>query len=425
MKSLLGGAALLSTVMVHASALADESLERRVEALEARRDELRAAAMQAQDDWTSRIRVGGYIQPMLIWQTFNAAASPNVNADGRLPPGVGPNSTIATPAGTTTNPDYFRIRRARLFALASLDFLTVMFEIEPLLRGGPILGTGTIARNVYVTGTAHLGEATRLELGIGQFNVPFGWDVLQPNSTRPFIDEAYVTNNLFPGDFDLGAFANLFTGKLTVTTAVLNGLTLGEKNYAVLPDMNRGKDVLARASYDFGPIDAGVSGYVGSGSLVDAANLRFKQYGRWAANVELALHQELSHELGQTKAFAELTYAQNMDRGTNIPYALPSIPNDVTKDVVNKHELGGFLRVEQDATRWLTLGVRYDYYTPDISLPDDRRHTFSGVAAFHFTKALQLMAEYDSALDRIHPASGVPVTNTIKTFSLVLQGRLL
>jgi hypothetical protein len=133
-----------------------------------------------------------------------------------------------------------------------------------------------------------------------------------------------------------------------------------------------------------------------------------------------------SPRLGQTKAFAELTYGQNMDRGTLISYALPTIPTDITQDVVNKHEVGGFVRVEQDATKWLTMGVRYDYYTPDTSIGDNQRHTFSGVAAVHFVKQLQLMLEYDSALDRIHPTSAATWrTKTINTLSLVLQGRLL
>lgn len=404
----------------------DASLELRVKDLEQQIAAVRAASAESGDAWYKRIRIGGYIQPQLVWQTFNSFSSPNAGASG-LPSGIGPNDTIAKADGTTTNPDFIRLRRARLSALVMpLDAMALMFEIEPLPKGGSIPGSGTVGRNVWASGIARFSKTTRLELGAGQFKVPFGWEVLQGDADRPFIERSFAEGNLFPAEFDTGAFANLYADKLTVMTSVLNGVTIGEKNFAVLPDFNRGKDVTGRVNYNFGPADIGASGYAGSGSLVDGANLRFKQYVRWAANLELALHHELTHRLGQTKAFAELTYAQNMDRGTAFSYALPSIPADVTQDVVNKHELGGFVRVEQDATRWLTLGVRYDYYTPDTSLPDNQRHTFSGVASFHFTKGLQLMTEYDSALDRIHPSTvAAPRTKTINTLSLVLQGRLL
>lgn len=405
----------------------DETLALRVKQLEEDLAAVRAAqGTPSGDDWTKRIRIGGYIQPQLVWQTFNGPGSPNVDANGQLPAGIGANDTIAKSDGTTTNPDFFRIRRARLFARLSTDATTVMLEVDPIPRGGSITGSGTIARRVYVAGIARFSESTRLEIGVGEFKVPFGWEVLQLDSERPFIERSFMANSLFPSEHDVGAFAHLYAEKFTLMTAVLNGVMLGEKNFAIIPDLNRGKDFVARAHYDLGPADLGASGYVGSGSLVDGANLRFKQYGRWAANVEFALHHEFSHKLGQTKAFAEFTYAQNLDRGTLISYALPTIPADVTQDVINKRELGGFIRVEQDATQWLTLGVRYDYYTPDTSIGDDQRHTFSGVAAVHFTKQLQLMTEYDSALDRIHPLNAGPWhTKTINTLSLVLQGRLL
>ncbi len=402
----------------------DPGLEARVKQLESQLAALQVKPDGKSDDWTKHLRVGGYIQPQLIWQIFNTAASPNTDANG-LPGGIGPNDTIAKSDGTTTNPDFFRLRRARLFAVANpTDFATIMLEIEPLPRGGSILGSDTIARQVYAAGIARFSEMTRLEIGAGEFKVPFGWELLQLDPDRPFIERSFMAGNLFPAEHDVGAFANLYAGRLTLMSAVLNGVMLGERNFAIVPDFNRGKDLVARVNYDGGPTEIGASGYVGSGSLVDAQNLRFKQYGRWAANAELALHHEFSRALGQTKAFGEVTYAQNMDRGVNISYALPQIPSDVSQSVINKHELGFFLRAEQDATRWLTLGVRYDYYTPDTALPDNQRHTFSGVVAFHFTKNLQLMTEYDSAVDRIHPDGAATRTKTINSFSGVLQGRL-
>ena len=75
--------------------------------------------------WTRKLKLSGYLQPQLLWQWFDSSASPNLFG-GQLPPGIGSNSVIAkgdslyangsgnnAPA-LTTNPDYFRLRRARL-----------------------------------------------------------------------------------------------------------------------------------------------------------------------------------------------------------------------------------------------------------------------------------------------------------------------
>ena len=85
--------------------------------------------------------------------------------------------------------------------------------------------------------------------------------------------------------------------------------------------------------------------------------------------------------------------------------------------------LGRGVRAEQDVTPWVTLGLRYDYYTPDTALSDNQRHTFSGVAAVHVTTGLQLMLEFDAALDSAHAQGSAMATREIDTGSGVLQGR--
>ena len=94
-----------------------------------------------------------------------------------------------------------------------------------------------------------------------------------------------------------------------------------------------------------------------------------------------------------------------MDRGVHYPFAVPAIPAAIKNDVVNLHELGVWARVEQDFSKWSTLGFRWDMYTPDTSLADDARNTFAVVGVVHINELLQAMLEYDHAIDHVH-ASG-------------------
>jgi hypothetical protein len=375
--------------------------------------------------WLRMVTISGYIQPQLVWQLSDAAGSANANASGVLPTGIGANSVTATSSGTTTNPDYFRLRRARLRTdVTPTDAARVTLEIEPIAKGGPTNAVGSYLRTVEAVGIAKLPDGAFLEFAMGQFNLPFSGEILEPNSGRPFIDSSWTSGNLFPGDFATGARALLAASRLTVMASIVNGVMLGESTYALQPDPSRDKDFTLRADYDAaGFWDFGVSGDVGGGHIVDATTLRFKTYPRWATSVETTFHRAVWPSLGQTKVVAAVTAAMNMDRGVTYAFALPSFPTALSNDVVNRNEIGYFTRVEQDASRWLTFGVRYDAYTPDRSFSDDLRRTVSGVGVLHFTTKIQLMLEYDYAVDHVH-AQGTPVLNKLfDTMSAVLQGK--
>jgi hypothetical protein len=162
---------------------------------------------------------------------------------------------------------------------------------------------------------------------------------------------------------------------------------------------------------------------VGQGQTVDATSLRFKQYTRWAGNGEIGLHHTFSDSVGATKLFAEMTFAQNMDRGVKYGFALPPIPSSIGASATNLSERNVWVRFEQDITHWSTLGFRWDQYSPDTSVSDNARDTFAVVAVAHFTPWLQLMAEYDHAIDHVHPASGKSTDKQIDVGSAVLQAR--
>jgi hypothetical protein len=385
-------------------------------------------------------KVSGYIQGQLLWNWYNATASPNA-ANGVLPPGIGPNDVTATPATSsvpTTNQDYFRLRRARVkLEVEPVDFARFVFEIDPTPAGGTVGGTGTIAREIEAIGIARWTHHIRTEFGVGIFKIPFGFEVQQNDADRPFIERSWGERNMTPGEFDTGAraYTTFFDDKLIFQAAVVNGNLEGEKDFSLLPDLNHGKDLVGRLNYNFGPADVGVSGYYGQGQLVSATMLEFKQYPRGAGNLEFALHHTFAKVLGETKFFTEGTIATNMDRGVNYApgIGLPALPANVADDVTALHEVNLWGRVEQDFTRWFTLGLRYDYYNPNdtvcgpansqCSSIKSARSTFAVVGSVHFTRWLQYMLEYDHAIDNVHPLGTPGPSKLIDTLSNVLQVR--
>jgi hypothetical protein len=347
--------------------------------------------------------------------------------NGSLPPTATANDVTAKADGTTTNGDLFRIRRARFKAIIAVtDYMKAVFEVDPFPNGGfQGAGTGTIARNVEAIGIAKWSNDVQTEYGVGMFKPPFGSEVLQSDADRPFIERSWWENNLFPGEYDTGAraYTSALRNKLSVQVAVVNGVVLGEKNFTVVPDLGKGKDFLGRVNFNFGPLELGVSADVGQAQIVDTKRLAFATLPRWGANFSGVLHHTLLKAVGETRAMAELTLAKNLDRGVRYPFALGPIPTDVTASVPDHDERGLMVRVEQDLSAWLTLGLRYDMYTPDSAQKNDARDTYGAVLVTHFTKGLQLMTEYDHSIDNVHAPGDPAPSKQLEMLSAVLQAR--
>lgn len=402
------------------------ALEARIAALEEQR---RASSEPKVPQWLTWFHASGFVQSQLLWQFFNAAASPNASG-GILPPGIGANDVTATPSGNTTNPDFLRLRRARIrLAFEPDPFLNLVFEIEPVPRDPYVPGSGTIAREIEAIVRPWVGGRTRMEIAAGSFKVPFGHETIEYDPDRPFIERSYFQQNILPGDFDLGAHVDFYAARdrFHAVAALINGRTFGELDQGGSLDLNRPKDGVLSVAWDTHELRLGVSGYGGEGQLVDPQGLRFKQYPRGAFDVDFALRKRLL-KAGESRVVGEVMYGTNMDRGVLNPGDLPTIPDDITQPVTNKDELGAILRLEQDINcscgeKLLTLGLRYDFYAPDLSLDTNARHTISGVVALHLGHFAQLMLEYDHAIDFIHASGPVPPEKDIEVLSAVLQGR--
>jgi hypothetical protein len=395
-------AVVVLALLPRAAAAEEPSPDARLERLEARVDE--REARRAPDELRI-LHMSGYLQPQLV-----------------VP--LAPGRTVALADGTTTNETLVRLRRARLKAeVTPSDYAQLTIEIEPLPKGARVPQAGTFARNVEAIGIARVSDDTRFELAMGQFNLPFGSEIMESNAGRPFIDSSFAMGAMFPGDFDIGARGMFVHRGLTMMASVVNGVMLGEPTFALSPDFDGTKDLTLRADYDFGPLDVGVSAYLGKGSRTDTPRLAFASWRRSAWNAEATLHHPALPKLGDTKIVFGATLGTNMDRGVAYSFTLPDFPRAPGGPIADKRQLGAVVRVEQDATRWITLGVRYDYYTPELDVADDGRSAFAAVGVVHFTRFLQTMLEYDVAFDHVHPAAAPTARNVTDTLSAVFQAR--
>lgn len=369
------------------------------------------------------LKIQGFVQPQYIVQSVNAAASPN-QSGGRLPAGIGSNDVVAKADGTTTNQNMFRLRRTRLRALYETDIVRVLLQLDFLPRGGPNPYDGSVMRDASATGIARWSKSVRTELTAGLFMIPLRFENTELSMFRPFIERTWANMNVFPGERDIGAHAKTFAldDRLTFDVGVMNGGRLGTPTFVAQPDPNHSKDYFATASYRVGPVTLDVGGYLGAGANVDTKLLRVKNYGRRALNLGARFAYTFVEALGETRAYAELMFAENMDTGVFYPFAVPAIPQNFTDDVKDLGERALYLRAEQELTRWGIAGFRYDMYTPDTSIANDARDTYTFMAGARFTKHLRLVDEIGWAIDNVHPEGAEAPSKAILTETLWLQG---
>lgn len=393
------------------------SLERRIQ-----RDEARIRSLEDKVRLFKNLTLEGFIQPQLLVQSFNAAASPNAT-NGQLPPGIEANDTIARADGTTSNGTFFRVRRARMRTFYETEQMRLFLQIDALPAGGVGPGIGTILRNAEATAKVQWTSDLRTEFTAGLFFTPFRRELMEPSLFRPFIERTWFVQNCFPIERDYGVHAKTIAidDRLVFDVSVVNGQRLGERTFVALPDLNRSKDLIGYLTYKIGFVTLGVSGYIGRGQIVDPQALRFKQFSRWAVNYQAVAEKRIVRSLGETRLSAELTVAQNMDTGVIYPFAVPRIPTILSDSVSNLDERALYVRLEQDVGRRLMAGYRYDMYTPNTAIKNNARDTHAFLIVGKISPNLRWMNELGWAIDNVHALNTPAPSRRIVMFSTVLQ----
>lgn len=395
------------------------------QAIEARlkEDEARLKKLEESQGLLKHLKLQGYVQAQYRFQSVNAAASPN-RVDGALPPGISSNDVIAKADGTTTNTNLFRLRRTRLRTIYETDVMKVFLQIDVLPAGGPSATQGTIIRNAEATGIAHWTDNLKTEFTAGLFQIPFRAEVMESSMYRPYIERTFTSQSLFPTERDLGVHAKTIYGKdvAALDVGIINGQRLGEKSFALQPDLNGWKDVFATITTKVGPLSANVAGYLGRSQVVDAQALRVKNFDRRGVNVGALVAHTFSEKLGETKLSAELMFGSNMDTGALVPSALPTIAANFKDDVKDLNERGFYFRADQEITKWGIAGFRYDTYTTNSAIANNSRDTYDFMFGARFTKLLRLINEVTYTVDNLHVETAAPPSKHIYGYTAWLQG---
>lgn len=372
-----------------------------------RREAERTAAERDREE--TALRFSGYVQ--LDWVVHDQASQNEIN-----------HST-----GAPLNQDRFNLRRAHLRAAAERGYLSGALEIDANTNNGAQLRPINAELGVHWPAREE-PNLPRFSLVAGLIRIPFGFEVVESDSVRPFLERSTAARALFPGEFDLGARFQATYQFFDLSLAVMNGHPLGDRSFPALAPNDK-KEVIghlgvqARIAHGV-LLAAGLSADTGAGfhegngtskdqlvwrdengdGIVQATEVQViagssatpaEQFHRFAlgADARLGFHfgPHASLELR-----AEVIRASNMDRGLE-----PADPVSAGHDL---RELGWHLGATQEVTRWALVGLRYDRYDPDQDareqqavqvVPRDRSYsTLSLLVLFRYAEA-RLSLQYD------------------------------
>lgn len=393
-----------------------------IERLE-RREAERASAERARQE--AALQLSGYVQ--LDWVLHNQASQNEINYS----------------TGVPLNQDRFTLRRGHLRVTSERGYLSGAFEIDANTNHGAQLRPINAELGVHWPARED-AKLPQFSLIAGLIRIPFGFEVPELDSVRPFLERSTAARAFFPGEFDLGARFQAKYRFFDLSMAVMNGHPLGDSTFPALAP-NQKKEIIGHLGVhaELAPsvsFAAGVSADTGSGfhegngtskdrlvwrddngdGIVQATEVQViagssatssEQFHRFA----LGADARLGIRFGAHARFelrAEVIRASNLDRGLE-----PADPVAAGHDL---RELGWYLGATQEVTAWGLLGIRYDRYDPDQDareqqavqvVPRDRSYgTLSLLAVFRYAEA-RLTLQYDrnrNALGR--GANGAPTS---------------
>ncbi len=347
--------------------------------------------------------------------------------------------------GSLLNQNRFLIRRGRFRITQDSEWTELLLELDGSTTRGPSMRLQKAEASVIYRRSADRDQPPMLQLTLGQFDQPFGFEVPYSSKQRWFMERTQGSRALWPSEPDLGAKLSGGLGFSRYSLAVTNGEPLDVKTGFPLQDPNINKDVTARfgaeakaspklvvvggVSMNRGKgLSPGVSATKNSvqwsdangnsnvdpganelvGQPAEAASLS-KNFERWAVGADAEILYRTS--LGWSMLYAEAIGASNLDRGLYLA--------DPVQTGTDVREFSYYVAFTQEVTEHGVLGVRFDSYDPNADLIDQRRGKIVPVAQDIQTLSLlgglvlpgsgRILLQYDIIRDRLaRNALGVP-----------------
>jgi hypothetical protein len=229
-----------------------------------------------------------------------------------------------------------------------------------------------------------------LKLTLGQFKLPFGYEILQSDADREMPERSQVISNssvgLFPGDRDRGVRLQGSYEMFRLNVALVNGASFGQKDpsngFGAVQngyDPNGFKTVVGRLGIDLGNLVGGFSWMWGrtldttfglpdvtdgsktAGKLLPDSYLYYAQT-RLGGDVQAYLDVP---SVGGLAVKGEVIWG----RKTNLDYPVLGPANSC----LNRQSLGWIVTVVQNFGQYLGLALRLDQYDPILASTVDSR----------------------------------------------------
>jgi hypothetical protein len=323
-----------------------------IEELEGKIDSLTEAFTESRNvlEALARLKISGYLQAQYLQNERSVDET------------TGP---VAT-----RNLDQFSIRRGRVKFTYQMTS-TSRFVLQP-----DITSSGVTLKDGYV----ELTEPWTMwhhTLTAGQFNWPFGFEIMYSSSSREMPERSLVMRTLFPGERDRGVMLSGqgLADRFHYRAAIVNGTGTTQSF-----DYNKRKDFVGRSGYSFGPVDVALSVYRGS-ELVSLGGLTSgRNFDKQREGVDIQWITPVSG-LGM--------------RGEYIRGVQPPSPGTSAALARAADVEGWYVYVIQNLGTRHQFVVRADEYDPDSDARNNATRTIGGSYIFHWDANSKVMLAYE------------------------------
>jgi hypothetical protein len=371
-----------------------------------------------------------------------------------------------TQSGAYLNQDRFLVRRGRLRLDAAWEYTELAIELDGNTVSTPVFGPKRINASLVWRGkpwdhrvdsrSPRDDEAPLVRLTGGLTGIPFGFELLDSQKDRVFLERSQVSQALFPGEQDLGALLTGRIGFFHYAVAAMNGDPIGDSSALPVGDPTHAKDLIARLGFDARPSDkvivaGGVSALYGTGfhagtpatkpsviwndttqnGMINLGDLTLvpgmaatpsQDFARWGVGIDLEVR--FRTPIGLSMLYGEVTLATNLDRGLFVA--------DPIATGIDVRELGGYIAYVQEITRYGLVGFRFDYYDPNadflqsgsgkLTPVSQAISTFSPLVGVQLPDRARLVFEYDAVHNLLGlGATGVPTNLPENRLAVRLQ----
>jgi hypothetical protein len=361
--------------------------------------------------------------------------------------------------GNTLNQDRVLVRRARLRFDRGWDFAFATVEVDGNNLNGIAFGLRR-AEASLLWRARDPAVPPLLTFTIGLTDIPFGYELFEPNRTRLFLERSTASRAFFPGDPDFGARVMGAVGFFRYAVGVYDGTPVPDSEPTAAGfDPTSEKDIIARFGAETQPAkDLGVSGGVsfvrGTGfhagstttkntlqwqdvnqngavdpgevqGIIGQAATPSKTFERWALGVDAQVR--VKTPIGRGLFYGEVYVGSNYDRGLLVA--------DPTQTGIDLREVGWYAAYVQEVTPYGLVGLRVDAYNPNgdattqlggnLAPRDQTITTWSPLVGLVLPGHARLVFEYDHVLNLAGIDSrGVPTALREDQWALRLQVEL-